>query len=1167
MGSASTDSGHLTRCPVVGIGTSAGGVKALQEFFEALPEGLNAAFVVIIHLDPNRESELAKILAGRTAMPVAQVVDGVKLEPNRVYVIPPNRRLLISDRDIATMEFNEPRSKRLPIDGFFRSMAEQRGDSMAVVLTGAGSDGATGIKAIREAGGVVLVQDPREAEYNSMPESAIATGFADFVLPVRQIAEKVDELLRSRQRLEKPNSGLDDEQIVGRILEHLQTSTGHDFSGYKRSTVLRRLARRMQITKSGRLEVYLNFIQENVEEAQALFGDLLISVTAFFRDPAAFDALARDVIPKLFNARSTDDGVRVWVPGCATGEEAYSIAMLLLEEQARHAHSNIQIFASDLDSGALATAREGRYPLAIEADVSQERLREFFVREADHYRVKRHLRDVVLFATHSLLKDPPFLRLDLVSCRNLLIYLDRSLQRQACNMLAYGLVPGGYLFLGSSEGIDNSLISFRTVDRQARIFQVTERSPMRMLELPKVDPTPVFQRASGHAPREDFGRFGDAEAHRQALEEHAPPSILVDDTYRAINLSENAGRYLLHPRGSVTSDVAEIVRPELKVDLYTGLHRAFNLNEPSLSSPVAVRFNGMAKLVQLQIRPVAPKDAQRSALVLFIEGGGVEQSSAEDAQPADVEQEAARTMRQLREELNSTRLQLRESRAQQSAAVDNLRAANEELQSTNEEYRSTAEELETSREELQSSNEELLTVNNELKSKLDNISRAQSDIENLIASTDVGTLFLDTELRIRRFTPHASSLFNIAPRDEGRLITDFTHRLEYQNLAADAQQVIDRLTPIEHVLRAQDGRWYLIRLRPYRTSENRIEGVVISLVEVTQLRQAEESLRASEQQLRDLIMALPAAVYTTDVQGRITFYNDAAVDLAGRRPQLGSDEWCVSWRLYHLDGSPLPQDQYPMAIALRENRPIRGVELIAERSDGTRVAIIPYPTPLRNAEGDVIGGVNMLIDISERREAEERQQILINELNHRVRNTLATVQAIANQTFQWSDANARQAFEARLLALSNAHGLLTRQSWEGAELHDVLARTLATQVAPERLHVEGPPVQLWPQATLAISLAMHELATNALKYGALSNGVGQVSVTWTLDGPKPGNLNLQWRESDGPVVGRPARKGFGSRLIERSLAHDLGGQVGIDYRPEGVVCTITCPLKLARRAE
>jgi two-component system CheB/CheR fusion protein len=1154
----------LPTCPIVAIGASAGGIDALQALFQALPDDLPAAFVVIVHLDPGRESELAEILSRRTSMPVNQVLENVSLEPGRVYVIPPNRRLLISDREIATAAFDEPRGQRLPIDLFFRSMAEQRGDGVAIVLTGSGADGATGVRAVKEAGGVVLVQEPHEATYSSMPASAIASGVADFVLPVNELVMRLVDLLHSKKQLAAPEAGLDDEQVLGRILGQLRARTGHDFSGYKRTTVIRRLARRMQICRIDRLQEYLKYLHENAEEVQALFADLLISVTAFFRDPGAFDVLAADVIPKLFDAKSEGQNIRVWVPGCATGEEAYSIAMLLLEESARRDHPPaIQVFASDLDAGALATAREGRYPLAIEADVPEARLRKFFLRDTNHYRVKKELRDIVLFATHSLLKDAPFSRLDLVSCRNLLIYLDRDLQRQVWNTLAYALVPGGYLFLGSSEGIEGSVNSIRVIDRQARIFQTTERTRARLPELVKVEPAPAFLKPAARA-SQDHGRQDEQHAHRQALETLAPPSILVDNNSKILNLSGSAGRYLLHPGGPLSSDVTELARPELRLDLRTGLHRAFEMNQASVSLSIPVQFDGSARKVYLQIRPVPSDGPARRALVLFIEGEEVDEATPGEPAAADQDGRTSGTMRQLREELNSMGVRLRESRQQYGEAIEDLRAANEELQSTNEEYRSTAEELETSKEELQSTNEELQTVNNELKQKLESISRAHSDIENLITSSDVGTLFIDPDLLIKRFTPQVSSVFSLARGDEGRPITDFTHRLDYDDLASDARSVLDRLTPIEHEVRSNNNRWYLMRLRPYRSTEDKIEGIVVTFVDVTERRFAEDALRENQRRLENLITALPAAVYTTDAQGRITFFNPACVDLAGRTPEIGTDAWCIGSRLYHPDATPMAHDTSPMAAALKENREIRGEEILVERPDGTRTPILTFPTPLRDLEGHVIGGVNMLIDVSQQKEAAQHQQLLINELNHRVKNTLAMVQAIASQSFRTASsmAKARQAFDARLKALSQAHDILTAESWTGTTLAKIVSSAIAAYCPDDRCVAGGPDVRLSPKAAVALAMVLHELATNAVKYGALSNDKGRVTIEWTVDRPDEAapKLNFHWGEEGGPPVETPKRRGFGSRLIERGLAHDLGGKARIEFPASGVMCTIAIPL-------
>ena len=476
----------VKRFPTVGIGTSAGGVHALQMFFESLPDDVEAAFVVVVHLDPGHQSELPNILAARTRMPVAQVSGRVRLESRHVYVIPPNRQLLVTDQHLGIAEFAEPRWQRAPIDLFFRSLAARRGDDFAIILSGAGSDGSVGIKAVKEAGGIILVQDPDEAEYASMPRSALATGLADFVLPVREIAARLPELIRNRQNPLSDILNETDGEAMQRILSLLRVRSGHDFSNYKKSTIRRRIARRMQVQQAATMPDYLVILREKAQEAQALFADLLISVTTFFRDSGAFEKLAALVVPRLFEHKGVSDTICVWVPGCATGEEAYSIAILLLEEASRHEiRPGIQVFASDLDDGALAVARDGRYPVAIEADMTEERLRRFFTRDSDQFRVTRELRDVVLFAKHSLLKDPPFSRVDLISCRNVLIYLDRELQQQVCATFHFALKSSGYLILGSSESADNPVGMFRPVDREARIYQRTSM-PTEVRVTPRV---------------------------------------------------------------------------------------------------------------------------------------------------------------------------------------------------------------------------------------------------------------------------------------------------------------------------------------------------------------------------------------------------------------------------------------------------------------------------------------------------------------------------------------------------------------------------------------------------------------------------------------------------------------------------------------------------------
>jgi two-component system CheB/CheR fusion protein len=1019
---------------LVGIGASAGGIRALQSFFEALPPQLGVSFAVIVHLDPNHPSELAAVLSRSTGMQVVQVDRRLDIEPDTVYVIPPDRRLRVSDGAIETARFDEPRGHRVPIDLFFRSLAEHHGDGFAIVLSGGGSDGAVGVRAVRERGGLILVQDPEEAESSSMPRSAIASG-ADFVLPVKELATKLAELILGKAHVNTQALEQSGEELVRQIISLLRVKTGQDFSHYKRATMTRRLARRMQVTQTDTLEAYLTYLRDHGEETQALFNDLLISVTNFFRDPDAYGVLTTRVIPALFDANAGDRSVRVWVIGCATGEEAYSVAILLLEEAARRGvRPDIQVFATDLDGRAVAAARQGCYPDAIAADVSEERLRRFFVRESDQFQIRREVRDLVVFAIHSVLRDPPFARLDLVTCRNLMIYLDRDAQQRVCSIFNYALRPSGYLFLGSSETADSPTGLFAIVDRNARVYQSLEQprnsvpgllSVLTGVRLPEPARGPHPQ--SSEAPL-------NAAFHRRVLEDIAPPSMLIDRAHRVANLSETAGRYLLQPGGPMITDAAEIVRPELRLELQMALHRALEQGAPSVSLPIPVQFNGTASNVVLHVRPILRDHDPPVALVMFLEGASAEaltKDSATDPASPDV-------LTQVRDELSATRAVLRTTREQYETATEDLRAANEELQSTNEEYRSTAEELETSKEELQSINEELQTLNHELKLKLDTVSRAHNDLQNLITSTDVGTMFLDLSLRILRFTPRVADLFNIVAGDEGRPVTDFTHRLEYHDIVADARRVLTDLIPIERTVRTTSGRWFLVRLRPYRTLEDKIEGVVAAFVDVTEQKEAE-----------------------------------------------------VTW--------------------------------------------------------------------------EQRQEMLLQELSHRVKNTLAVVQAITRQTLRGSvGSEVIDVLEQRLKALGNAHDLLLLNEWRGASLEALARQQLAPYLeeGKQRVQLNGPAVILPAALATPVGLVLHELGTNAAKHGALKIPGGTVGLEWqTRDlNDDLRILELTWTERGGPPVKEPHKLGSGYVLIEHGIA---GAKVTRDFKTGGLVCSISVPLTLA----
>jgi two-component system, chemotaxis family, CheB/CheR fusion protein len=1130
---------------IVGIGASAGGIYALQAFFEALPADTGASFVVVVHLDPQSHSELANILAARTQMPVVQVAQTQGLQPNRVYVIPPDRRLQLVNHEISAAQFDEPRGQRAPIDLFLRSLG-QHGDGFAVILTGAGSDGALGVKAVKEGGGIILVQDPREAEYPSMPRSAIATGSADFVLPVRGLATCLVDLIRNREIVSTEPEF--DEDVLLRILAHVRVRTGHDFSKYKRSTVMRRIARRMHVTKSDDLQGYYDFLADNADEAQALLGDLLISVTMFFRDPEAFEQLKSQVLPELFGSKESSETIRAWIPGCATGEEAYSIAILLLEEAGRHeVHPQLQIFGSDLDAAALSMAREGRFPASIEADVGEERVRRFFVHHEDHYRVRPEVRDLIVFAGHDLLKDPPFSKIDLISCRNLLIYLDRELQQNVCSAFHYALNPGGFLFLGQSEAADSPPGLFRVVDRRARIFRSTARPGDKPRLLPQLLGVVGGRDEVQHVvrPISPITALSEAASHRRAIERVAPPSVLVDATHRLVHLSENAGRYVQPSGGPLSGDVVDLVRPELRFELRAALHRAFERRESTLSLPVLIRFNGAPHRVHLQVKPVLEEAGAepRQAVVLFIEGEPINEIA-----PLDQQQATDQTVRRLTEELEATQARLRTVREEAEGGHEELRAANEELQSINEEYRSTAEELETSKEELQSVNEELQTLNSELKSKLDAVSRANSDMQNLMSAADFGTLFLDSGLRIKRFTDRVKDLFSVTQIDEGRSITDFAHQFEYDDLIKDARTVLSDLAPIRREIRTRDNRWYDVRLRPYRTVDNRIDGVGITFVDITEHREMANSLLREKR----VVSLSHEPIFIWDFDDGVLEWNRGCEELYGyaREEVLGKDKGGIL-------ATVVPGASFDALKAKLLKDGSWSGELKHRAKDGRELTVEA------RLELALLDGRRLVLesthDITDRKRWEERQRLMVNELNHRVRNTLSVVQAIAHHTLRSkrSSQDFVESFDARLSALASCHNLLAESDWRGTDLAALTRSQLSpyTSESSDRLLLEGRPVLLAPDIATSFGLVLHELATNAAKYGSLSRPDGTVHVSWTSRNPGKGRdvLKLVWREEGGPPAKQPLKTGFGTTLIDRVIPD---AKVSREFRDDGLICTI-----------
>ncbi|MBT2790408.1 CheR family methyltransferase [Paraburkholderia strydomiana] len=889
--------------PVVGIGASAGGVTALQAFFENAPTGMDMAFVIVVHLAPNHASHVDDILQRSTGMPVHQVTATVPIEKNHIYVIAPGKQLEMSDGCLRTSERELSGKPALTIDHFFRTLADAHDRrAIGIVLSGSGSDGAAGMSRIKEAGGITLAQAPDDAEHPEMPHHAIATNHVDIVLPAVEMPQRLLELWASAQRIElqgldvmevQRDSGRaavnDPERALSDILMHLRVRTGHDFRLYKRATVLRRIERRMQVNGQRSLLGYRDFLRATPDEANALLADMLIGVTQFFRDREAFDFLEQEVILPLFADESGDGQVRVWIAGCATGEEAYSVSLLLARARdAASSSRSIQVFATDIDQSAIVRARTGSYPLSIASDVPAALLQRYFLREGAHYVIAKAVRERILFAAHSLLRDPPFSHLDLISCRNVLIYLERAVQRQILELFHFALRPNGFLFLGTAESADAADDLFTVVDKKRRIYRarlVTHRAkpavgfpPLFHVEAGATDERTAAQPALRAPPSPAQRNFSYAELHQRALETYSSPSVIIDRESNVVHLSDNAGRFLRHGGGELSSNIMTLVLPDLRLDLRTAIFRALQTGTSVEARRVKWVHEQQISWINMIVRPFHDKVANAEfMLVVFDEVAG---HMTEEDQAGTTGQDPL--LAQLEQELQHSREQLATIIEQYETSVEELKASNEELQAINEELRSTSEELESSKEELQSVNEELTTANAEMQARIEDTAKANDDLHNIIASSEIATVFVDKEIRVKRFTPNATAIFNLIDTDLGRSLFHITHSLRYPTLADDVRQSFQSLKLTEREIESEAGRWYLMRLLPYRTEDDHIDGAVITLIDITDRHQAEEAARAGEKRLRLVAQSTKDyGIIIQDGAGRIVSWNAGAERIFG----------------------------------------------------------------------------------------------------------------------------------------------------------------------------------------------------------------------------------------------------------------------------------------------
>jgi two-component system CheB/CheR fusion protein len=927
------ESSPVTDFPIIGIGASAGGLAAFEAFFSGMPADTDPgmAFVLVQHLAPNHKSILTELIRRYTRMQVFEVEDGMAVRPNCTYIIPPNRDMAFLNGTLQLMEPAAPRGQRLPIDFFFRSLAQDLHErAIGIVLSGTGSDGTLGVRAIKGEGGMAMVQNPASTEYDGMPRSAISTGLVDYELPPAEMGAQIIAYVnhafgKSRRAAALPDSKV--EAALKKVFILLRAQTGHDFSQYKPSTVHRRIERRLAVQQIETLDRYVKYLQQTPAEVGALFRDLLIGVTSFFRDPLAFQALEEQVIPKIFAGKPAGANIRVWSAGCSSGEEAYSIAILLQEHmEALKQNYILQVFATDIDSQAIATARAGIYPASIAANISAERLARFFTAEADGsaYRIHKSIRDLLVFSEQNVINDPPFSKLDLISCRNLLIYMGGDLQKKLIPLFHYALNSNGILFLGTSETVGDFVYLFSALDRKLKLYRRKEEiHSMQRADMSRF--LPDIKTMAAALPHK-LGKptfpvnLSLRELTEQALlQQAAPVGVLVNGQGDILYLHGRIGMYLELVTGEAgINNILKMGRSGLRRELAIALHKAVGTKDIVRHSGLRVKTNGDFTRVNLTIRPVPvrPKLSEGSGpdaaleaplyLVILEEVPSVDPEQAPRAASEQAEVQAAASgidpstginagvdgpgtdvderLAALKQELRAKDEYLQATNEELETSNEELKSSNEEMQSVNEELQSTNEELETSKEELQSLNEELATVNTELQTKMVDLARANNDMNNLLAGTGIATIFVDHQLRILRFTPTATRITNLIQSDIGRPVGHIVSNLNgYNSLVADTQGVLDSLIPKEAEVQTTAGAWFKMCILPYRTIDNVIEGAVINFVDISERKETQDALFKANDLLRLAVVLRDAhdAITMQDLEGRIIAWNPGAVRMYG----------------------------------------------------------------------------------------------------------------------------------------------------------------------------------------------------------------------------------------------------------------------------------------------
>ena len=1125
--------------PVIGVGASAGGLEAIREMFAGHNGRTGMAFVVVQHLDPTHESLMAQLIERYTTMKVKQIEGGEALEPDHIYVIPPGHGIAVTDNYLELTEFADPRGMRRPIDDFFESLAHDRQSlSSCVILSGTGADGSRGLRAVKEFGGLAIAQEPETARYDGMPVSAVGTGLVDLVLAPSDIIEALGNFFDRRIKSEEFSQEAENvTDHIDNLCDAMKEAVGHDFSRYKRATLIRRISRRMQVLSIEDAGEYVERIRSDSDECEALFRDLLINVTRFYRDVDEFEALDEQVIDRLVSHSQDSEEIRVWVPGCSSGEEAYTIAMMFAEAMRRHKkRPYVNVFATDIDDKMLAIAREAVYPLSALKDIPQGLQDRYTIGSSDHFIVVPQIRDMVRFSLHNLVRDPPFAKINLISCRNLLIYFDDTLQKHVLPLFHFALTKGGYLFLGSSETIGRFEDLFKTVDQKHRIFMRNEVKSRYTPNIEAIRPKQPVNRRSGNASGKSKPQRPDTRETvlNRIANRYAPATLLVDDEGFLLDRWGSTGKFLTFPdRKERNLHAPSLALPGLREVIGPILRKTIESGDRNITRDVGVQTEFGILPCTVICEPIDTANY----LIIVRENGALQQFSEEDYEVFDA---ADGQLHFLEEELQETRYR--------------LRTTVEELETTNEELKSSNEEMMSMNEELQSTNEELTTVNDELKTKVDQVTIAHSDLKNFFDTTELIVLVVEGNLQLRSFTEAAQALFPISERDVGRPLSTLPHSLEDATFVDLAHKAAENGTSSEYRAYSKEtGREYIGRVIPYRRMDGSVDGATLVFTDVTDALQLERELREERERLRLALEVAKIGIWeyepTTD------------------RTRLDETER----RLFDMDEDEDGARLEPILAKMPAEDRDRINNSLRRAMDGEHNFDETFRIPLRDGSERWLHGLGRRIvagnerkfigvtyDVTSEQRIIEQRELMVREMNHRIKNLFAVIAAMVSICRRSADGvdDFAENLRSRIHALARSHALShNNPGSQGTDLRALVETVTAPSKAGQTIDVEGEDVAIAESQLTSLALILHEWATNSAKYGALSVDGGRIDVTWSV---ADGRLALNWKET-GKSQDIENEAGFGTKLVS-ATAQQLRGEIEGGATADGYERTFVFPV-------